>query len=157
MICSCIDCEEIRQIHRDILGTFNSVYGDQPGIYNDWDRQAVIQRYGETLVALILDLYEKAGWVEHSGNLLSSAHLTREGVEFRKWVNVPFRFAVPQFAWDKVWVGAEFDEGGRHYKIVERGEWVGWLCYKHPDGQWVSLRKLTEQERDEILKSVVNL
>lgn len=24
--------------------------------------------------------------------------------------------------------------------------WNGWLCYRHPDGQWVTLRKATEDD-----------
>lgn len=27
--------------------------------------------------------------------------------------------------------------------LVYEGEWKGWLAYRHPDGQWVSLRKAT--------------
>lgn len=28
-----------------------------------------------------------------------------------------------------------------------RRDLIGWLFYKHPDGQWVSLRKATESDR----------
>jgi hypothetical protein len=28
-------------------------------------------------------------------------------------------------------------------------KWYGWLFTKHPDGQWVSLRKLGQQEMDQ--------
>ncbi len=27
--------------------------------------------------------------------------------------------------------------------LVYEGEWKDWLAYRHPDGQWVSLRKAT--------------
>ena len=27
----------------------------------------------------------------------------------------------------------------------------GWLCYRHPDGQWVSLRKATEEDFTRLL------
>ena len=30
--------------------------------------------------------------------------------------------------------------------LVSEGEYEGWLCYRHPDGQWVSLRKATEDD-----------
>lgn len=26
----------------------------------------------------------------------------------------------------------------------------GWLCYRHPDGQWVTLREATQKDRDQI-------
>lgn len=28
--------------------------------------------------------------------------------------------------------------------------WRGWLCYRHPDGQWVTLRKATPDDLDRI-------
>lgn len=28
--------------------------------------------------------------------------------------------------------------------------WSGWLCYRHPDGQWVSLRKATKDDHDRV-------
>jgi hypothetical protein len=31
--------------------------------------------------------------------------------------------------------------------VAEPAHLKGWLCYRHPDGQWVSLRKATEEER----------
>lgn len=34
-------------------------------------------------------------------------------------------------------------------------EWAGWLCYRHPDGQWVSLRKATEDDQSRINRAVV--
>jgi len=41
---------------------------------------------------------------------------------------------------------------GRTMILVEEPGYVfdGWLCYKHPDGQWVSLRKVTEDDRARI-------
>lgn len=32
------------------------------------------------------------------------------------------------------------------HAVCVGGRWDGWLMWKHPDGQWVSVRKL-EQER----------
>ena len=29
---------------------------------------------------------------------------------------------------------------------LDEGGWYGWLFYRHPDGEWVSVRKATEQE-----------
>lgn len=31
----------------------------------------------------------------------------------------------------------------RLMKLVSDGPWKDWIIYKHPDGQWVSLRKAT--------------
>jgi hypothetical protein len=33
--------------------------------------------------------------------------------------------------------------------------WAGWLCYRHPDGQWVSLRKATSEDRGELDNAIV--
>ena len=47
-------------------------------------------------------------------------------------------------------------ETGRMVTLVHGGEWDGWLCYQHPDGQqWVTLRKLTQQESDAIRKTIL--
>lgn len=44
--------------------------------------------------------------------------------------------------------GVRFWDVGRHRELllVEVGPWAGWICYRHPDGQWVSLRKATEAD-----------
>lgn len=35
----------------------------------------------------------------------------------------------------------------REMILVAEGEsFAGWLCYRHPDGQWVSLRKATDDD-----------
>ncbi len=34
----------------------------------------------------------------------------------------------------------------RERLLVEEGPYKGWLCYKHPDGQWVTLREATKDE-----------
>ena len=34
--------------------------------------------------------------------------------------------------------------------FVEEGAFKDWLCYRHPDGGWVSLREATEQDREKI-------
>lgn len=36
--------------------------------------------------------------------------------------------------------------GDQNLAACVDGEWSGWLFYRHPDGQWVSQRKLTEEE-----------
>jgi hypothetical protein len=33
--------------------------------------------------------------------------------------------------------------------------YAGWICYKHPEGQWVTLRKATEDDLRRINKAVV--
>ena len=35
----------------------------------------------------------------------------------------------------------------REKKLVTDGPFTGWIAWKHPDGQWVSERKITELER----------
>lgn len=47
--------------------------------------------------------------------------------------------------------GYKFFDAARGQEMMhcQEGPWEGWLLYKHPDGQWVSLRKATA---DDILK-----
>ncbi len=40
------------------------------------------------------------------------------------------------------------------YPEKENGGWGGWLFYKHPDGQWVSLRKATDDDLGRINAAV---
>jgi hypothetical protein len=39
--------------------------------------------------------------------------------------------------------------------VDDGGAYNGWLCYKHPDGQWVTLRKATKSDL-EILKPIID-
>jgi hypothetical protein len=39
-----------------------------------------------------------------------------------------------------------YDDAGRPYLVREMSDGSAWLCYQHPDGQWVSLRKATPLE-----------
>ena len=42
-------------------------------------------------------------------------------------------------------------KSGRMMVLVADGEpYAGWLCYRHPDGQWVTLRQATERDRDAV-------
>ena len=34
----------------------------------------------------------------------------------------------------------------REMKLITEGSFNGWLCYKHPDGQWVTLREATKED-----------
>lgn len=45
-----------------------------------------------------------------------------------------------------------FDAASKHEMIlVAEGEpFAGWLCYRHPDGQWVSLRKATQDDLEKL-------
>lgn len=47
--------------------------------------------------------------------------------------------------------GIRFYDGatGREMLLVADGSpsFAGWLCYRHPDGQWVTLRKATAEDR----------
>ena len=36
----------------------------------------------------------------------------------------------------------------------DSSEWNGWLVYKHPDGQWVSLRKATDADISELANAI---
>ena len=36
---------------------------------------------------------------------------------------------------------------GREMLLVEEGHMKGWLCYRHPGGQWVTLREATEEDK----------
>lgn len=49
--------------------------------------------------------------------------------------------------------GLRFYDLGRRCEmiLVHEGErYAGWLCYRHPDGQWMTLRKATEDDRARI-------
>lgn len=39
---------------------------------------------------------------------------------------------------------------GREMKLVTSGPWTGWIVYRHPDGQWVSLREAMDIDRAKI-------
>ena len=42
---------------------------------------------------------------------------------------------------------AFFDKASRRVmKLVTDGQFKDWIVYKHPEGQWVSLRKATEDD-----------
>ncbi len=34
------------------------------------------------------------------------------------------------------------------------GSYAGWILYKHPDGQWVTLRKATDDDLERMSKAV---
>ena len=44
--------------------------------------------------------------------------------------------------------GIKFYANKREMMIVDKNEeqYAGWLLFKHPDGQWVTLRKATEDD-----------
>lgn len=43
----------------------------------------------------------------------------------------------------------------REMMLVSEGEWNGWLVYRHPDGQWVTLRKATEEDIHKLSQAMV--
>jgi hypothetical protein len=55
--------------------------------------------------------------------------------------------------------GYKFYSGTRKQDmmLVFEGPWKDWLVYKHPDGQWVSLRKATERDLSEISRAVATI
>ena len=52
--------------------------------------------------------------------------------------------------------GVEFYDNDSKREMMwiynEDEPWADWIFYKHPDGQWVSLRKISEQEKQILLK-----
>lgn len=40
----------------------------------------------------------------------------------------------------------EFHDAVRGPMLIRELEGTPWLCYKHPDGQWVTLRKVTDED-----------
>jgi hypothetical protein len=55
--------------------------------------------------------------------------------------------------------GINFYSQARHqqmrYLYPDCGHhWAGWILYKHPDGQWVSLRKATDADIAELSAAV---
>ena len=55
--------------------------------------------------------------------------------------------------------GLNFEANGKQMKYCypdcPRESLRGWLLYKHPDGQWVSLRKATDDDLARINAAVV--
>ena len=54
--------------------------------------------------------------------------------------------------------GMRFYSRARQQEMIfcqhEGNEWDQWLFYKHPDGQWVSLRRATEADIAELAQAV---
>lgn len=53
-------------------------------------------------------------------------------------------------AWPK---GIKFFDVNSNKEMLlceEKGGWNQWLFYKHPDGQWVSIRKATELDLEKL-------
>jgi hypothetical protein len=50
--------------------------------------------------------------------------------------------------------GIKFTEtsftGTKECLLVTEGDWKGWICYKHPDGRWVTLRKADDKEYNKL-------
>lgn len=43
----------------------------------------------------------------------------------------------------------------REMMLVTDGHWRGWLCYRHAEGQWVSLRKATRDDVEIIVAEFI--
>ena len=41
--------------------------------------------------------------------------------------------------------------------LVTEGPWYGWLCYRHLEGQWVSLRKATDDDKQRIIAAAASV
>jgi hypothetical protein len=56
--------------------------------------------------------------------------------------------------------GTRFEANGKEMMLVldnePRAELHGWLLYRHPDGQWVTLRKATDADIAVISQAVIN-
>ena len=50
--------------------------------------------------------------------------------------------------------GKRFNDRGREMLLVEEGPWLGWICCRHPDGQWVTLRRATTEDRQIIQRFI---
>lgn len=45
-------------------------------------------------------------------------------------------------------------KSNRYLKLItEKGPYQNWLCYRHPDGQWVTLQESTEEDRARIAQA----
>lgn len=42
----------------------------------------------------------------------------------------------------------------REMILVNEGHAKGWICYRHPDGQWVTLRKATDADQHELAQAL---
>lgn len=53
--------------------------------------------------------------------------------------------------------GIEFFDmsSGKIMRLVIEGTYKGWIVYRHPDGQWVTLRKATEQDRKQLATALL--
>ncbi len=53
-------------------------------------------------------------------------------------------------------VGLRFYSQSMHREmmLVTEGDFSGWIVYKHPDGQWVTLRKATESDRTDLANAM---
>jgi hypothetical protein len=54
--------------------------------------------------------------------------------------------------------GFEFYDAAsdRTMLLVDDGPWAGWIVYRHPDGQWVSLRVATAADIDRIFTALLH-
>lgn len=54
-------------------------------------------------------------------------------------------------------VGIEFYDAAsqRRMKLIGTGPWNGWIAYKHPDGQWVTLRRATDDDRKQLAQALL--
>ena len=43
----------------------------------------------------------------------------------------------------------------RFMRLMYDGPYAGWIFFRHPDGQWVSLRKATDDDMDRINGAVI--
>ena len=46
-------------------------------------------------------------------------------------------------------------QSGREMLLVLEGPFNGWIAYRHPDGQWVTLRKATDDDLVRINEAAV--
>lgn len=54
-------------------------------------------------------------------------------------------------------VGTRFfdKKSSREMILILEGHSAGWIAYRHPDGQWVALRKATEDDIARINRAVI--
>lgn len=82
LLCDCV-ADDAGPVLADILSAFSDTtsFGDP---YLNLDAaNRVCAKYGRGVVALILSMLDRAGYVEHYKNLTDSSALTMRGVELR--------------------------------------------------------------------------
>ena len=44
---------------------------------------------------------------------------------------------------------------GKEMLLISKGAWKGWIAWKHPDGQWVTVRMATHDDISRINAAII--